>query len=171
LRVEIGTLLALLPKDDVMKALLALIALGALAGSSTLAAQDPTIETQAREARVVVIARVIQVQPRFDTNRFGDQLIVSDLLLEVEDTLKGARANVIQATIEGGTIGELTLKVSDMPTLKSGDRAVFFLDEQTPGRYIPHGRGFGILQVDAGGRVKGNLTLADVRRAVKTALP
>jgi hypothetical protein len=156
-----------------MKCLLALIVLGALDGSSTFATagQTTTIESQAREARRIVIAKVTHVQARFDTNQFGDRLIVSDLLVEVEETLKGAPSNVIQITIEGGTIGELTLNVSDLPAMKSGDRALFFLDEQAPGRHVPHNRGLGILRVDRAGRVDAGTTLDEARRAVRAALP
>src|SRR5204863_8510432 len=73
-------------------------------------------------------ARISGVHSTFATNRFGDQLIVSNAVLEVLETLKGAPQAVTTVTVEGGTVGDLTLRVSDMQELKEGDRAVFFLD-------------------------------------------
>lgn len=141
-------------------------------GASLLASgAPPTIAAQARSSRKVVVARVADVRSRFDTNKYGDRLIVSDVWLEVEETLKGTAAGGMQATVEGGTVGELTLTVSDMPVLEPGDRAVFFLDEQPSGRHVPHGRGFGILEIDGAGRVAHQAqTLDDVRRAVRAAV-
>jgi hypothetical protein len=87
----------------------------------------------------VVVARVLdRAFPTFATNRFGDQLIVSNAVLEVPDTLKGNPQAVTTVTVEGGTVGDLTLRVSDMQELKEGDRAVFFLDDDGIG-HVPHG--------------------------------
>jgi hypothetical protein len=132
--------------------------------------QPPPAAARARGAGRVVVAKVAEVQPRFETNRHGDRLIVSELLLDVEETWKGAATPVLQATVEGGTIGALTLAVSDMPALKPGDRAVFFLDATERGGHVPHDRGFGILKLGAAGRIEGSdQTLGDLRRAVQAA--
>ena len=76
----------------------------------------------------MVVAQVVDVQSRFATNRFGDQLIVSTVVLDVAETLKGQAARTLNVEIEGGTVGDLTLKVSDLPSFRPGDRAMFFLD-------------------------------------------
>jgi hypothetical protein len=132
--------------------------------------QPPAAATRAKGAGRVVVARVADVQPRFETNRHGDRLIVSELFLDVEETWKGAATPVLQATVEGGTIGALSLAVSDMPALKPGDRAVFFLDANERGGHVPHDRGFGIMKLGAGGKIEGSdQTLGDLRRAVQAA--
>jgi hypothetical protein len=141
-------------------------------GAITLRADQQTaaIDSQAREARKVLIAKVATVKSRFEINQFGDNLIVTDMLLEVEETMKGAASTAVEATIEGGTVGEVTLAVSDIPAMRVGDRAVFFLDEAPAGRHVPHKRGLGILKIDGSDRVSPDMTLADVRRAVRAAI-
>lgn len=127
------------------------------------------VSTRARGANRVVIAVVDDVQARFDVNEFGDRLIISRAALRVEETLKGAQAQLIQMDFEGGTIGDLTLKVSDMPALHRGDRGVFMLQATSSGVDRPHDRGLGILKLDGSGRAEG-LTLAEIRASVRSAL-
>ena len=93
----------------------------------------------------------------------GDQLIVSHGLLQVQETLKGAPAAALQLVVEGGTVGGLTLQVSDMPTIEPGERAVFFLERTPSGTRKLHRRGLGIMKLDANDRVLGNgMTLDEV---------
>jgi len=118
-----------------------------------------------------VVAQVADVHAEFQTNRFGDQLIVSNVLLDVSETLKGSPMATLRVTVEGGTVGDLTLKVSDMPAVRAGDRAVFFLDGAPDAVQLPHERGRGILKLSADDRVQGSpLTLDDVREQVRAAL-
>lgn len=130
------------------------------------------IAVRAKGAARIVVAQVTDVQSRFETNRFGDQLIVSTLFVDVSETLKGAPAAVLQVLVEGGTVGDLTLRVSDLPEMRAGDRAVFFLDSGPPGLQVPHLRGRGILKVTQTERIEGAAatTLSDVRQQVTAAL-
>jgi hypothetical protein len=146
----------------------ALVSVSAVSASAEVG--PPTdLATNARGAGKVVVARIADVRSSFGTNRFGDQLIVSNAVLEVLETLKGAPQAVTSVTYEGGTVGDLTLRVSDMQELKAGDRAVFFLDNDGGGN-VPHGRGRGVLKLDDGDHVTGsNLTLAQVKDAVRGA--
>ena len=147
------------------------VALVCVSASTVRAEVGPPTDLAAhsRGAGKVVVARISLVHSAFATNRFGDQLIVSNAVLEVLETLKGAPETVTTVTVEGGTVGDLTLKVSDMQELKEGDRAVFFLDADGNGN-VPHGRGRGILQLDDDDMVKGSrLTLAQVKDAVRGA--
>jgi hypothetical protein len=154
-----------------MKSWLA-VAMVCVSASSVRAEVGPPTDLAAhsRGAGKVVVARISGVHSAFATNRFGDQLIVSNAILEVLETLKGAPQTVTTVTVEGGTVGDLTLKVSDMQELKEGDRAVFFLDADGSGN-VPHGRGRGILKLDDDDRVQGSstLTLESVKSAVRGA--
>ena len=152
-----------------MKSWLA-VALVCLSASVRAEVGPPTdVAAHSRGAGKVVVARVATVHSQFATNRFGDQLIVSNAVLEVIETLKGNPQAVTTVTVEGGTVGDLTLKVSDMQELNEGDRAVFFLDADGNGN-VPHGRGRGILKLDDDDHVKGsNLTLEQVKDAVHGA--
>ena len=129
------------------------------------------VASRARGAGKVVVARVANVRAQFESNRFGDQLIVSHAVLEVLETLKGAPQSFENVAVEGGTVGDLTLRVSDLPSLQEGDRAVFFLDATTDGSNLPHDRGRGIMKLDATDHVAGSaLSLDDVRQGVRGAL-
>ena len=147
------------------------VALVCVSASTVRAEVGPPTDLAAhsRGAGKVVVARISGVHSAFATNRFGDQLIVSNAVLEVLETLKGAPQAVTTVTVEGGTVGDLTLRVSDMQELKEGERAVFFLDADGISN-VPHGRGRGILKLDDGDRVKGSaLTLDQVKDAVRGA--
>jgi hypothetical protein len=116
------------------------------------------------------VARVADVQSRFALNRFGDQLIVSSVLLDVVETLKGSQAATVRVDIEGGTVGDLTLRVSDLPMLRVGERGVFFLDAAN-GTHTPHDRGRGILKLSPVDRIEGTtVTLDAVRQQVRAGL-
>lgn len=153
-----------------MKSWLA-VALVCVSASTVRAEVGPPtdIAAHSRGAGKVVVARISGVHSTFATNRFGDQLIVSNAVLEVLETLKGAPQAVTTVTVEGGTVGDLTLRVSDMQELKEGERAVFFLEADGAGN-VPHGRGRGILKLDDDDKVKGStLTLEQVKNAVRGA--
>jgi len=135
-------------------------------GGSALA----PVQANAKGAAKVVVATVVGVESRFDINSFGDQLIVSDVALRVNETLKGPHVPSVSVVVEGGTVGDLTMDVSDLPSLQPQERAVFFLAEGPPGdlAYRPHGRKLGILKLDPTGHIaESDVTLDDVRRAVR----
>jgi hypothetical protein len=112
-----------------------------------------------RDATRVFVARVTDVQSRFATNTFGDRVIVSDVRGNVLETLKGRAARTMTTTVEGGTVGSVTLTVSTIPILRTGDRAVFFLKTNNRG---------GVLKLDGADRVVGsNLSLRQMRGAVQ----
>lgn len=140
--------------------------LPAVAGSRP----DIPISERIRAAQRTVVARVAHVRPTWVRNRWGDQLIVSQVTLEVGETLKGVAARSLQLQVEGGTLDGLTLHVSDLPALQTGDRGVFLLDESSPGQNVPHLRGLGVLKLNGQDRVEGsNLTLGAIRDMARQA--
>jgi hypothetical protein len=139
------------------------------AAVSTSAADSRQVDLTARTrgARKVVVAKTVSVTPTWRTTAHGDRLIVSDVALQVEETLKGTPASLVWLEVEGGTIDGVTLAVSSQSPMKVGERAVFFLDETSSGLHLPHGKGMGILKLDANDRVQGSsLSLDEVRRQV-----
>lgn len=145
-----------------------------VATSTTVALAAPQlarpVNERARASQHVVVATVAAVDARYQTNEFGDQLIVSRVTLSVAETMKGGAARALEMDLEGGTIGDLTLTVSDLPVLKRGERAVFFLSPGRSGRLVPHLRGQSILKLDPQQRVVGtDVTLARVREMVRNA--
>lgn len=124
------------------------------------------IPERAKGAETVVVGTVVDVHSSFRTNASGDQLIVSRAVVLVDEQLKGpGQSSTIEVDIEGGTVGDLTLTVSDMPSIAIGERATFFLNRGESGVHVPHLRGLGILKLDKHGRVPGSsLTLTQIRR-------
>ena len=136
--------------------------------TSAVHAQVPVpLAERARGAERVVVGQVASVTPRWQENEFGDRLIVSVLRVAVSETLKGDAAPAVDVEVEGGTIGELTLHVSDLVQFAPGDRATFFLKRSARGAFVPHLRGQGLLKLDSSNRVPGtSLTLDVIRREV-----
>lgn len=121
-------------------------------------------------AGVVVVATPVNVAASWRENALGDRLIVSRFQLHVEETLKGTPRNDAAVELEGGTLDGFTLRVSSLPTLVPGERAVFFLDSQTDGTFQPHLKGQGILKLDEQNFVKGSsLSLDEIRRVAAAA--
>ena len=143
-----------------------------LTAASVSASVDPPLDlvNRTRGATKVILATVVDAEAEFGENEYGDQLILTQVTLEVNDTMKGAHEAGVVVTIEGGTIGDLTLDVSDMPKMTKGQRAVLFLTNTPSGTYVPYRRGSSVMEVDADDNVTGTgLTVNELRAAVKSA--
>lgn len=146
------------------------IALGICLAPSLATAQQLNVPAsdRARGAEQVVVGHVSSVTPTWRDNDFGDRLIVSVVHVIVDETLKGPSPVAIDVEVEGGTIGSLTLRVSDLDTFVPGDRAVFYLEHNRRGGLIPHRRGLGLQKLDRTDRVfGGTMTLDQIRRDVR----
>jgi|tagenome__1003787_1003787.scaffolds.fasta_scaffold20486236_2 hypothetical protein len=147
-------------------------AVGAMLLPSIVAAQrlDVPAADRARGAEQVVVGHVTAVTPVWRNNDFGDRLIISVVHVVVDETLKGSSPPAIDVEVEGGTIGSLTLRVSDLDTFSRGDRAIFYLQHNRRGGLVPHRRGLGLQKLDAASRVHGSsLTLNQVRQEIRAA--
>jgi len=123
------------------------------------------LDERIKGSEQVIVARAERIDPTWTQNERGDRLIVSRVLLRVEETLKGTSESATWMEVEGGTLGGLTLHVSDLDDLEVGDRAVFMLDRPAAGLRKPHLRGQGILKLNDNNVVVGsNVRLDDVRR-------
>jgi hypothetical protein len=130
----------------------------------------PSLTERARDAERVVVGDVTSATPVWRVTEHGDRLIVTVLRVATRETLKGAAQPTVDVEIEGGTIDGLTLKVSDLPALIPGDRAVFYLRRTAAGSLVPHLRGDGVVRLDRSDRIAGSgLTLNDVRAAAAEA--
>jgi hypothetical protein len=126
---------------------------------------------RASGAEQVVVGHVGSVTPVWQDNDFGDRLIISVLHVIVDETLKGPAQSAVDVEVEGGTIGSLTLKVSDLDTFARGDRGIFYLQHNRRGGLVPHRRGVGLQKLDGTGRVMGSgVTLDQVRRDVRAGV-
>ena len=69
------------------------------------------------------------------------------MTLRVHTTLRGAPAPQVTFQLEGGAVGALRLKVSDMPSVRPGERGLFALRRTAAGSLVPNRRGLGILRL------------------------
>lgn len=141
-------------------------------GALTARDTDRLLATALQGADRVVVGTVETVSAAFKDNEHGDRLIISTVSLRVHDAPRGEASPTVSFELEGGTVGDLTLDVSDLPTLVPGDRGVFALRQSRAGAsWVPHGRGRGILRLDAQDRVTGGeaagMTLERVRDAAR----
>jgi hypothetical protein len=150
----------------VVKPVLAVLAVAALAVPLGAQKAGRTIDIPERlqGADAAVVARVAKVTSTLERNRWGDELIVSHAVLEVEETLKGRSLRYQTLAIEGGSYGGYTMRVSDMPEVAVGERGVFLLKGEAGAAHVPHLRGLGILMLDETGHVRGSsLSLESIR--------
>ena len=142
-----------------------------LGTSAVVAAQPPvSVPERVRGAERVVVAQVADVTATYETNEYGDRLIVSHVALAVEETLKGHPSAALSVDVDGGTLGGLTLEVSSLPKMNRGERAVFFVTQNKEGKYIPHLRGQGILKLDSQNRVRGSSLDLDAIRQMASSV-
>ena len=129
-------------------------------------AQDaPDVISRARGAERVVVGTIDRVVPMAVQNQHGDQLIISRTTVVVEEVLQGSPTRTLTVDIEGGTLGDLTLDVSDMPSVKQGDRGVFFVRPSADGYHVLHRRGEGLLRLRQDEVIdRPGLTLDSIRR-------
>ena len=146
-----------------------LVVVASLAATAPAQAdQSAHLAKALKEADQVVVGQVSAVDAAWKVNAHGDQLIVSRAWIRTEESLKGNAASDVPVEIEGGTVGDVTLKVSDMPTLKRGDRAVFILKRTPNGDMVPYGRGAGVLHVSPDGAVRAaGMPLDKVRQLAR----
>ena len=127
------------------------------------------LSERARGAQRIVVGRVVGARPRASgTSRRRPDRVA--LHAPGRGGVKGGTVTEALVDVEGGTLGGLTLRVSDLPQMVTGDRAVFFLDPkpQAPGVDVPHLRGLGILKLDAENRVPHQPHPRPIRAAVQT---
>jgi Matrixin len=81
------------------------------------------------DAGYILIGRVDEAEGFFGVNDRGDQLIFSRVRVKVERWIKGRDGNSIEFIVEGGSVGDLALKVSEYPEFSRGERYRLSLDK------------------------------------------
>lgn len=141
--------------------------------SGTLAAADnrsASVEELLKGAEKVVVATARSVNARWEQNSHGDRLIVSRILLEIDEKFKGEAGRAVWLDLDGGTLDGLTLSVSSLPSLRPGERAVFFLNAVDGDVHTPHMRGRGILLLNERNVIQGSSLHLDEIRAKARSL-
>ena len=150
----------------VRSAVMASMVIATLASPNAATRRPVDLPERLRGAERAVVGKIVGVHAEYVTNEFGDRLIVSRAHVRVDEVLKGGPVQDLEVDVEGGTVGELTLRVSDLPEVRQGDRAVFLLRRGPRGADVPHLRGLGILKLDGRDTVESSSLTLDMIRTM-----
>jgi hypothetical protein len=115
----------------------------ALAGARATMVIPPTFAQLVTEAELIFQGNVTDSHSMW-IGQGSERTIVTDVTFQVEDVIKGAPGNSYTIRILGGTVGDETIAVSDIPKFKIGDRDILFI-EHNGSQFVPlvgimHGR-------------------------------
>ncbi|MDD3276346.1 MAG: hypothetical protein PHP93_04770 [Kiritimatiellales bacterium] len=105
-------------------------------------------------------------------------LIVTEVMVEVTDALLG-ETNRVTFLYEGGVVGDVGLRVSDMPAVSTNQQVLVFLRKMTDRektrdissktgfeqRYMLSGSAQGFCRIENGRAIKGNFTVLETPAA------
>ena len=112
-----------------------------------------------------VVGSVARLEPRMVRTSRGDELIVTRTWFRVEEALKGRADTYLAVDVEGGTLGDISMRASDITPFVIGERAIVMVEPTAEGGWRPHRRGLGLLRLSPDNRVRDlGVSLADVRR-------
>ena len=124
-------------------AVFAALLMGGSAHATTLVATD--VPTLSRTSDAIVHATVKKVSSRWT----GDHLrIVTDVELDVTDTLKGAPVKSVKVVQPGGVVGDIGQRVDGLATFEPGEEVVVFLASRPGGTYLVSGMAQGKFKVE-----------------------
>ena len=95
-----------------------------VAGSTTVI--PPTFDALVSRASTIFVGEVIDQRAYWVSTRQG-RAIRTQVVFRVEDVWKGSAGVVTQLDFLGGTIGQTTMEVVGMPTVRAGQRNVLFV--------------------------------------------
>jgi len=113
--------------DVVSFAIIGSVLLAASFRLSAATVRPITFEELVSEAVIITRGEVIGVRAEW-RDRGNDSPIVTRVTVRVEQTLKGDATPQLELEFLGGTIGNLTLEVSDSPQFKVGERDFLFIN-------------------------------------------
>jgi len=97
-----------------------------------------SIEELTSKADAIVIGEVRDIQSQWSVDK---TVIMSVVKLQILEVIKGEiRSNIALIQYPGGTIGDINLKASDMPTFEPGEKVLVFLKSImhiTDGKHAP----------------------------------
>jgi hypothetical protein len=120
---------------------LALLALPA--GATSLLYRDVPALTRASDA--IVVGRVVKTESRWTSDH---RRIVTDVTLEVSESLKGAPGSTVVVRQAGGQIGEIGQRVDGMASFARGEEVLVFLTQRPDQSFLLSGMAQGKYRVE-----------------------
>ncbi|KGK98473.1 hypothetical protein LI82_12310 [Methanococcoides methylutens] len=125
---------------------------GAVTIESSGLQEEISYEEMAERSNLIIIGTVKEIEPSKwntpDGKRPGELIedfkssdeIYTDVIVTVDDTLKNSHnSKEIVVRLRGGTVGEDTMIIEDIPSFKSGEKVLLYLIEDT----YPHTKAIG----------------------------
>jgi hypothetical protein len=123
-------------------ALVALFHCGLAAATTMLAVDVPTL---ARGSDAVVRGTVTRIESKWT----GDHArIVTEIEVEVAQTIKGIPAEKLTVVQPGGAVGDIGQSVSGTASFKHGEEVVLFLERRPGGTFLVSGMAQGKFRVE-----------------------
>ena len=94
---------------------------------STTSIIPPTFDEMVSKADVIFLGAVVDQRSEWEPHPEGGRSIITHVTFDVERVLKGHVGLRTQLTFLGGTMGDLAMKVADMPEFTIGERNVLFV--------------------------------------------
>ena len=103
----------------------------------------PTFDQLVNDAEFIFQGNVTDVRSQW-IGEGGQRQIVSYVTFKVDDAIKGSPGASYTIRMLGGTVGEITMAISDAPEFKVGDKDILFV-EHNGTQFVPlvgimHGR-------------------------------
>jgi hypothetical protein len=108
-------------KEDIMKPRYAILVLVLLLLAS-FPVQASKVNRADLEATHILVGKVDNVESFFGVNERGDQIILSRVRVKALNWIKGDPSGFVEFMVEGGSVGDIALKVSDVPEFEKGQR-------------------------------------------------
>jgi len=87
----------------------------------------PRFETLVDRAELIFTGQVIGQRSEWKNNN-GQRSIITLVTFAVQQIHKGHAESTVTLQLLGGTIGDVTLEVADIPKFKTGERVVLFIE-------------------------------------------
>jgi hypothetical protein len=104
-----------------------LLVLSPLASATTVLRAD--VPALTRHSDAIVRGRVVTLQSHWTGDK---RRIVTDVTVQVEETLKGEPAQTVTIRQPGGIVGDVGQKVSGLAAFHPGEEVVVFLERRGP---------------------------------------
>jgi len=148
-----------------------LVSLSMLASSVQATMIGLSTEKLTRDSRLIVMGKVQEVRSHWDET---GQKIESTARVQVERFLKGdPLARVLQVVYDGGEVGEIGMKVSDVSPLERGEEVILFLKQGArPGTvYRMVGKGQGKYRLENGIARKSGFSIVGDPQEIDNNIP
>lgn len=122
------------------------------------------------KADSIIVGEVLDMTSRWAVNKWGDELIYTDVTVSVTDTIKGIASYILTVTVEGGRVGDVELISTHMPRFTKGEKAVLFLKNEDDEVAVYAGIQ-GRLSIDENGVIRErSISVGDLKLQIKNLL-